>query len=153
MLRYSVYTCIKALCVRGYLPDRSSLVGYFFKYAATMLNAWHASFIRMRRSLAPPSRVLCASEACTVEVAQRTLNSPPSRLRRLSAFPQPNQQKLTVARARCVIYYGQPFAWNRNEARCSTKQHGNDRFVVCIQRINANFFLTRTVHTLNFECT
>ena len=45
-------------------------------------------------------------------------------LMRLSAFPQQkqqNKQNLMVARARCVMYYGQPCAQNENEAGCCTE--------------------------------
>ena len=42
-------------------------------------------------------------------------------LRRLSAFPQQNQQNIMVARALCVMYYGQSCARNGNKAKCCTE--------------------------------
>ena len=51
-----------------------------------------------------------------------------------------------VARARCVMYYGQSFAWNGNKAeRCmeiNQEWHGKHCSVVWM--INVNFFLTPT---------
>ena len=51
----TVYTHVyKALRAVGGLHGPLGSVGYFFKSAAAILNAWHAPFIRMRDSLAPP---------------------------------------------------------------------------------------------------
>ena len=71
-------------------------------------------------------------------------------LRRLSTFPQQTQQiqqKIPVARARCVMYYGQPFAWNETKPKPDVAQNGTEitRFVV--RTINVNFLLTSTVRT------
>ena len=65
-------------------------------------------------------------------------------LKEALCLPTTKIKKIPVARARCVMYYGLPFARNGKRPDLAWERHENDGFVV--RTINVNFLMMRTVH-------